>query len=315
MLAAGAIGHIATRHGDSVGLVAGPITGTIGGWGAHVTNSEHIVYVPPRRDDLHLERLLRTIHDGIDIDGEPSRMHSLLDVRGEALQPPDDRRRHSATTSTSTRRDARLLRRLAAQHEVLHCTIGDVAMTEPALAAATMRVVGTTTTIPAFFRVDDELHADLQSLADQRDRADASDVGPRRRRQRPADRRVNDGSVDRRVARTTATVRFGEPSVNGLAVMHSLLVVTGSRDTLPPADDRLYEAGPFAAGWLVVAVVAVGLGLAGLTWVLWPRRTPSIVAAPPKVAELRKALPRPPRRPRTAADRRSSSHRARCTTS
>ena len=74
VLAAGAIGHIAMRHGDAVGLVAGPIAGTLGGWGAHVTNSQHIVYVPPRRDDLHLERLLRTIHDGIDLDGEPSRV-------------------------------------------------------------------------------------------------------------------------------------------------------------------------------------------------------------------------------------------------
>ena len=58
-------------------------------------------------------------------------------------------------------RDERLLRRLAAQHEVLHCTVGDVAMTEPALADTALRVVGTTATIPAFFRVDTELHDDL----------------------------------------------------------------------------------------------------------------------------------------------------------
>jgi hypothetical protein len=43
-------------------------------------------------------------------------------------------------------------------------------MTEPALAGATLRVVGTTTTIPAFFRADAALHDDLGALAQQRQR-------------------------------------------------------------------------------------------------------------------------------------------------
>jgi uncharacterized protein (DUF58 family) len=67
-------------------------------------------------------------------------------------------------------RDERLLRRLAAQHEVLHCTIGDVAMTDPTLEDTPVRVVGTTTTIPAFFRAGTDLHEDLVSLAHDRER-------------------------------------------------------------------------------------------------------------------------------------------------
>jgi uncharacterized protein (DUF58 family) len=169
VLTAGAIGHIATRHGDSVGLVAGPITGDLGGWSAHVGNSQHIVYVPPRRDDLHLERLLRTIHDGIDVDGDPSQLNNLLTYVAKHFQ----RRMIVVVISDDVDlddRDGRLLRRLAAQHEVLHCTVGDVPMTEPALAGTTLRVVGTTATIPAFFRADRELHDDLGALARQRQR-------------------------------------------------------------------------------------------------------------------------------------------------
>jgi uncharacterized protein (DUF58 family) len=170
VLAAGAIGDIAMRHGDAVGLVAGPISGPIGGWGAYVGNVHHIAYVPPRRDELHLERLLRSIHDAIDLDGEPSDVTSLLEYVARHF----NRRMIVVVISDDVGLDAddeRMLRRLAAQHEVLHCTIGDVAMTEPALAGETLRVVGTPVTIPPFFRADAALHDDLDSLAARRQQA------------------------------------------------------------------------------------------------------------------------------------------------
>jgi uncharacterized protein (DUF58 family) len=171
VLAAGALGHIAMRHGDAVGLVAGPIAGPIGGWGAaRVANSEHIVYVPPRRDDLHLERLLRTIDDGIDVDGEPSRFHALLHFVAKHVH------RRSIVVAISDdvgidARDERMLHRLAAQHEVLHCTVGDVAITEPRLAGAELRAVGTSAIVPAYFRAHSGLHDDLGVLAQRRERA------------------------------------------------------------------------------------------------------------------------------------------------
>jgi uncharacterized protein (DUF58 family) len=170
VLAAGVIGDIAMRHGDAVGLVAGPIAGELGGWGAHVSNSRHIVYVPPRRDDVHLERILRTVHDGIDLGGEPSQVLGLLDYVARHFH----RRMIVIVIGEDVvlgARDERMLRRLSAQHEVLHCTIGDVAMTEPALADVELRGVGTTALVPAFFRTHRGLHDDLRSIAEQRERS------------------------------------------------------------------------------------------------------------------------------------------------
>jgi uncharacterized protein (DUF58 family) len=170
VLAAGVIGDIAVRHGDAVGLVAGPIAGELGGWGAHVSNNQRIVYVPPRRDDLHLERILRTIHDGIDLDGKPSQPLGLLEYVASHFH----RRMIVVVIGEDVVLDARherMLRRLSAQHEVLHCTVGDVAMTEPALANTELRAVGTTATVPAYFRAHRGLHDDLRTTAERRQRS------------------------------------------------------------------------------------------------------------------------------------------------
>jgi uncharacterized protein (DUF58 family) len=170
VLAAGAIAEIAIRHGDAVGLVAGPISGAIGGWGFHTANRQHVVYVPPRRDELHLERMLRTIHDAIDTDGEPSQLDILLGYVARHMP----RRMIVVIIGDDVGIDdahERLVRRLAAQHEVLYCSVADVAMTEPALAGAALRDVGTGEVVPPFFRRQRGLHDDLSRLAEQRRRA------------------------------------------------------------------------------------------------------------------------------------------------
>ena len=69
-----------------------------------------------------------------------------------------------------TDRHRALLRRLDAQHEVLYCSVGDVAMTDPALAGRPLQVVGAGARVPAFFRHDATLHDDL--VATMRRRAD-----------------------------------------------------------------------------------------------------------------------------------------------
>ena len=171
VLAAGVIGQIAMQHGDSVGLVAGPIAQSPDGPGALVRNRERIVYLPPLRGDVHLERVLRTIHDAIDVDGEPSRLDDVLSFVARRFQ----RRMVVVVIADDIGLDeARLkqLRRLAVRQEVLHCTVGDVAMTEPALAESTLRAVGTPLTVPPYFRADAELHVDLGELARQRERDD-----------------------------------------------------------------------------------------------------------------------------------------------
>ena len=168
VLAAGVFGEVAIRHGDSVGLVAGPVATTVGGAGPG--NPHHTAYIPPLRGDVHLERLLRTIHDAIDLGGEPSDPVDLLRYVATHFQ----RRMIVVVVADDDDlddRSERMLRRLAAQHEMLYCTIGDVTMTEPALASTTLRAVETGTTIPAYFRSYPGLHDDLTGLARQREAA------------------------------------------------------------------------------------------------------------------------------------------------
>ncbi len=75
VMAAGVIAQLAHRHGDLTGLVAGPAPAT----NTRVRNAERIQHVPLGASDLHIERMLRVVHDAIDPDGYPSRLEDLLD--------------------------------------------------------------------------------------------------------------------------------------------------------------------------------------------------------------------------------------------
>jgi hypothetical protein len=57
--------------------------------------------------------------------------------------------------------------------------------------------------------------------------------------------------------------------------------------SLPPADDRLYEAGTFSVGWLVAGIVLVVIAAAAVVWVVGRPRLPKVVAASPQVVALR----------------------------
>jgi hypothetical protein len=61
-----------------------------------------------------------------------------------------------------------LLRRLAAQHEVLYCTVGDASMTDPALAGRDLLVIGAGAHVPDFYRRNAALHDDLEVAARRR---------------------------------------------------------------------------------------------------------------------------------------------------
>lgn len=163
--AAGMVGDIALRHGDSVGLVAAPV--------AAARNEAKVHFVPASRGDAHLESLLRVIAAAVTPGGGESRLEALLDYAARHF-----RRRMIlvviADDVALSRRHEALLRRLATQHEVLFCTVGDVAMTDPALADRELTVVGRAATIPAFFRTSDELHADLTAVRTARARETAS---------------------------------------------------------------------------------------------------------------------------------------------
>jgi uncharacterized protein (DUF58 family) len=167
VLAAGLVAQLATRRGDLVGLLAGPAPpGT-----PAVRNAARALFVPPGSREAHVERILRTIHDAIDPAGLPSQLDALLDYAGRNL-----RRRMIlvviADDHDLTERHRSLLRRLDAQHEVLFCSVGDVAMTDPGLLGRDLHVVGVGANVPAFFRRRDNLHEDLTSA--MRRRADAT---------------------------------------------------------------------------------------------------------------------------------------------
>lgn len=159
VLATGLIGQLTLRHGDSVGLVAGPVMGRVGG-------TSGIAHVPFGRGDAHLEQILRTIDGAIDVAGPPSDLAGLLDHVAKQFR----RRFIVVVIADDVDLDAvqlRHVRRLTAQHEVLYCAIGDVAVTDPALAGRHLRDVGGDR-VPAYFGDRPKLHSELTAHAEAR---------------------------------------------------------------------------------------------------------------------------------------------------
>src|SRR5262245_58051146 len=113
VLAAGVVAQLATRHGDLVGLVAGPAPPGM----RAVRNPARALYVPPGTRDVHIERIRRTIHDAIGPNGLPSQLDALLEYATRHL-----RRRMIlvviADDTDLTDHHQTLPRRLDAQHEV-----------------------------------------------------------------------------------------------------------------------------------------------------------------------------------------------------
>ncbi len=163
VMAAGVMAQLAHRHGDLTGLVAGPAPAS----NSNVRNAERILQVPLAASDLHIERMLRVIHDTIDPIGYPSCLDDLLEYVCRNI-----RRRMIVVVIADdvdlTDRHQALLRRLDAQHEVLYCTIGDVTMTDPALHGRPLHVLGASAHVPAFFRNNTKLHDDLVELGRRR---------------------------------------------------------------------------------------------------------------------------------------------------
>ena len=180
VFAAGVVAQLATRHGDLVGLLAGPAPpGT-----ATVRNAARAQYIPPGSRDVHIERILRTIHDAIDPAGLPSQLDVLLEYAARNLRRQMILVIIADDTDLTDRRRV-LLRRLDAQHEVLYCCVGDVTMTDPALAGRDLHVVGAGAQVPAFFRHSETLHDDLVATMRRRSEATTTDVGSPGDRRRP----------------------------------------------------------------------------------------------------------------------------------
>ncbi|WP_028656337.1 DUF58 domain-containing protein [Nocardioides sp. J54] len=149
VLVAGVMGLLAVQHGDLVSLVHGDEAGR---------HAE-----PPKGGELHLERLLGTVHDAIRPDGAHTDLAALLRYVVRTV-----RRRTILVVvcdeTTVPDETADLLRRLTVQHEVLLLTIGDLDPTQPTVADRRLVDVDSAAEVPGWLRHDRRLRRELATL-------------------------------------------------------------------------------------------------------------------------------------------------------
>ena len=162
------------RHGDAVGLVAGPIAG-LGGRSAHVRNADRIVLRPASARATSTSSGCSGSSTTDRPRRDPSQLDVLLGVRVEALPAADVPRRHHRRHRPRPSGDQALLRRLDAQHEILHCTVGDVdddrARTRSIVSSGSSDRGGT---FPRSSAIAARLHDDLTALGIRRSAATRS---------------------------------------------------------------------------------------------------------------------------------------------
>ena len=265
VLAAGVIGHIAMRHGDSVG--------------------------PRRRADRRSARRVGRPRRATASTSSTSRRCAATCISSGCCA-----RSTTASTSTASRRGSTACSAYVARHfqrrMIVVVIADDVDLDEPGRTAAAAprrpargaplhgrrrrddragarrhrRCVwsGRPLTIPAFFRADAELHDDLGALARQRERADAGAARRARRRQRPPRRRSGGRRVDHRAGRAAAAVRGRTSAMS--AARNIARAGVGGRSAAARRRPALRVRQAFGAGWLVVGIAAVLLALAALAW-------------------------------------------------
>ncbi|GAB3863920.1 hypothetical protein GCM10028801_32360 [Nocardioides maradonensis] len=145
---AGLLGYLAVRHGDLVSLVHGD------------TTAQHIR--PRGSTEVHLERLLTTIHDSTTLRSGASDLGAVLHYAARVVR----RRTILLVVSDEVAISdplADVLRRLAVQHEILFVTIGDL---DPTLARAggPLYDVDAGAEVPDWVQGDRRLHAEYAAL-------------------------------------------------------------------------------------------------------------------------------------------------------
>lgn len=147
VLVSGVVGYLTVKHGDAVSLVYG--------------DAEHQGHLPPAGGELNLEERLAAIHDHTRADGPPSDLTAVLSFVAKRIR----RRTIMLVVSDEYAVDeemAALLRRLAVQHEVLFCSIGDF---DPTKAVAQQLVdVDSGSRVPSWARRDRKLHDQYAAL-------------------------------------------------------------------------------------------------------------------------------------------------------
>ena len=148
VLAAGTIGYLAIRHGDLVALVAGTDRAT--------------AFVPGELTESHLERILQRIHSSTRLDGARSNLAAQLAYVARAF-----RRRMIVVVIGDDRQlsddEQRLVRKLAAQHEMLWLSVGDADLMREDWADSPMYDVADSSAVPTFLRENPRLRAAFES--------------------------------------------------------------------------------------------------------------------------------------------------------
>ncbi|CAM3605883.1 DUF58 domain-containing protein [Occultella aeris] len=142
VLSTGVMGHVATQHGDLVGLACGDADG--------------VTYLPLRGTSGHLETLLQRIHGRIRPDGAAQDLLALLDSVRRTIT------RRMIVLIVTDEVDLgpaheEVLRRLRVQHEVLWLTISDAELTDDRFAGRDLLDVDALQRLPAALRDDPQL--------------------------------------------------------------------------------------------------------------------------------------------------------------
>jgi len=158
ILAAGTIGYLAIRHGDLVALVSGTDADTD--------------FMPGAVAESHLERILQRIHSRTRLEGDASNLAAQLEYVSRVV-----RRRRIVVVIGDDRaldeREQKVVRRLAAQHEMLWLSIGDADLMREDWARRDMYDVADSSAVPTFLRENPRLRAAFeQSVVATAERTD-----------------------------------------------------------------------------------------------------------------------------------------------
>lgn len=158
ILAAGTLGYIAIRHGDLVALVAGTDGKT--------------EFVAGELTESHLERILQRIQSSTRLDGARSNLVTQLSYVHRVF-----RRRMIVVVIADDRElgddEQKVVRRLAAQHEMLWLSVGDADLMRADWAQREMYDVADSSGVPSFLRESPHLRAAFaQSVVATAERSD-----------------------------------------------------------------------------------------------------------------------------------------------
>lgn len=149
VMVAGVIASVAQKHGDLVGLTAG--------------NQDTIFHLPMKGSRAHLERILQYINSRTTLDAPSSQLTNLLDYIRRSIR----RRMLLVVVSDNLQFAAaqeQLLRRLAAQHELMFVAIDDVDPADVQWRSKAVYDVDEPVALPTFIRRNKSVETAYQEL-------------------------------------------------------------------------------------------------------------------------------------------------------